>query len=102
MSRNLITPQWAEANGFTVDRHTYPHFAYKGDRFNPTESKLCYTDREAELIGAVVLGETVAATVIEFIRALSETPDAWRDLGLRLNDEVLAFRRAATSAKGGV
>lgn len=32
-----LTAREAEALGFTVDRHCYPWFAYKGPRFQPIE-----------------------------------------------------------------
>lgn len=46
----MKTPKQAEAEGYTIDRHTYPHFAYKGPRFRPTESFCVLTDREAYYI----------------------------------------------------
>lgn len=38
-----MTKAEAEARGFTVDTTCYPWFAYKGPRFEPTESALTYT-----------------------------------------------------------
>lgn len=36
--------------GYTIDDTRYPWVAYKGPRFNPTESHWCYTELESELI----------------------------------------------------
>lgn len=40
----------AQANGFIVDTHCYPHLGYKGERFRPTETCECYTKLETQLI----------------------------------------------------
>ncbi len=47
---NKITIAEAEAKGFTVDTHCYPHFGYKGSRFRPDESVDVYTELESNLI----------------------------------------------------
>jgi len=41
--------QQAESEGFTVDTHCYPWFAYKGPRFRPDESKSIRTDLECSV-----------------------------------------------------
>lgn len=38
------------AQGFDVDTSCYPWFAYKGERFRPTESHECFTALESDLI----------------------------------------------------
>lgn len=43
-----ITPQAAEAQGYTIDRTCYPWFAYKGLRFHPSVFAYCFTDLEVE------------------------------------------------------
>lgn len=45
-----IHPDDAKQQGFTVDSHCYPWYAYKGERFQPTEAKQCYTELESQLI----------------------------------------------------
>lgn len=41
----------AEKQGFTIDNHAAGRpFAYKGERFAPTESHECFTELESELI----------------------------------------------------
>jgi hypothetical protein len=50
-----LTKVEAEANGFTVDTHVYPWFAYKGPRFAPEARALCFTDAEAELASMLSL-----------------------------------------------
>lgn len=40
-------------DGFEVDTSCYPWIAYKGPRFQPTETKECLTDLEAELCDAL-------------------------------------------------
>lgn len=37
------TKEEAEAQGYTVDTHTYPWTAYKGPRFDPDERRLLRT-----------------------------------------------------------
>lgn len=49
----LITIEEARAQGFTVDTTVYPHVAYKGPRFNPTSTKHCLTELEAQLAKAL-------------------------------------------------
>ncbi len=39
-----VSAKTAERRGFTVDRHCYPWFAYKGPRFAPTETVLIRTE----------------------------------------------------------
>lgn len=43
----------AEREGYTVDTHVYPWLAYKGPRFNPTETKQIATDKESDLRNAL-------------------------------------------------
>jgi hypothetical protein len=43
----------AEAEGFVVDTHVYPWFAYKGPRFRPDASRDCLTDMEADMLAAL-------------------------------------------------
>lgn len=44
----------ARKQGFTIDMHAAGGpFAYKGARFNPTESRQCHTETESELIRVV-------------------------------------------------
>lgn len=50
---NRITIEEARAQGFTVDTTCYPHFAYKGARFQPEESRRVFTETEAELLAAL-------------------------------------------------
>jgi hypothetical protein len=45
-----ITIQQAEDHGYTVDTTCYPHIAYKGPRFNPTEIARVYTAIEAYML----------------------------------------------------
>ena len=47
-------PQCCRDAGFIIDEHCYPHLAYKGERFNPTEKKQVYTELESQLIIACV------------------------------------------------
>lgn len=51
-SGGRLTRSEAEAQGFTVDDRTYPHFRYKGPRFAPTETVEVYPDLEARLLEA--------------------------------------------------
>ena len=44
-----ITIQEAKEQGFIVDITCYPHIAYKGARFAPTEMINVYTEEEAKL-----------------------------------------------------
>jgi hypothetical protein len=48
-----ISRAYALANGYTIDDHTNPPTAYKGERFNPTVWTTTYTEREAILINAL-------------------------------------------------
>jgi hypothetical protein len=54
-SMKMLTPAQATAEGFTIDRHCYPWVAYKGSRFTPHEIRACFTDDEANLLGALKL-----------------------------------------------
>lgn len=48
-----ITIEQARKEGYTVDTHCYPYFAYKGARFSIEPSgdvRQCYTELEAELL----------------------------------------------------
>jgi hypothetical protein len=51
--RPKMTPEIAEREGYTIDRHCYPWLAYKGPRFKPEDSQFCYTDREAAMLKAL-------------------------------------------------
>lgn len=46
------------------------------------------------------IGEDMAKAALKFIRAVCDDED-WEDAGNRLNDLVLAFRRAARAKSGG-
>lgn len=43
-------PDDAREQGYVIDSCCYPWLAYKGGRFQPTESHECYTERESDLI----------------------------------------------------
>jgi len=45
-----ISRKEAEAEGYTVDTHCYPHIGYKGSRFDPTNIVLVYTPIEERLM----------------------------------------------------
>lgn len=53
MKDGKMTIEEAKLEGFTVDTTTYPHFAYKGARFNPDVAGLCYTALEGELLRTI-------------------------------------------------
>ncbi len=48
-----ISRAYALAQGYTIDDHTNPPTAYKGDRFNPMVRATTYTERETILIEAL-------------------------------------------------
>jgi hypothetical protein len=51
-----MTIKAAQAQGYTVDTHTYPHHAYKGPRFCLSEvrqTRPCFTELEAVLLNAL-------------------------------------------------
>lgn len=48
-----LHPDDAREAGLTVDEHVYPHFAYDGPRFAPTQGHDCYTELESALIRAL-------------------------------------------------
>jgi hypothetical protein len=50
MKRRRITEEEAKAQGFTIDSTTYPHFGYKGPRFDPTDYVYVFTPLEEELM----------------------------------------------------
>lgn len=47
----------AMQRGFTVDCTTYPHVAYHGPRFDPTEWHECMTEYESELLARLDIAE---------------------------------------------
>lgn len=53
MTTPRLTIAQAEAEGYTVDTHVYPPLAYKGPRFQTTETMTCFTSLEAQLIEAL-------------------------------------------------
>lgn len=53
MTTRFLSKAAAEAEGYTVDTHVYPWFAYKGPRFLPEVARYCLTDREAEMLAAL-------------------------------------------------
>ena len=57
----------AEAQGFTVDHHCYPHIAYKGARFKPTETHNVFTPLEAEALEVIKIAH-------QFLESL---PEGW-------------------------
>ncbi len=46
-------PDELKTRGFVIDDTVYPHFAYKGPRFAPTESQWCWTVLETKLERAI-------------------------------------------------
>lgn len=52
IKNDKMHPSDAREQGFTIDTHTYPWTAYKGERFAPTETHDCLTDLESTLIKA--------------------------------------------------
>lgn len=88
MTITAITATQAEAQGFTVDRHCYPWFAYKGPRFSPDETVEIIT--EAHVPGAgpstdlrvrcdgliAYWGDGVSPEATGFAEALQEALDA--------------------------
>ena len=48
-----LTMGQAVAQGFVVDCCVYPHFGYKGSRFNPTEAVKVFTALESAFIGTL-------------------------------------------------
>lgn len=72
-----ITRAKAIAKGFTVDDTCYPHLAYKGPRFAPTDYCRVVTDLEAELAAAlrpfVAWYQRPEGNIIAFIR-----PEEWK------------------------
>lgn len=80
------TADQAEADGFIVDRHTRPWFAYKGPRFAPTAAEDIATPADLnqedlnDLHGAIaeVLedGYDVASTIMDILAARGVVPPA--------------------------
>ena len=50
-----LTPDAAREAGFEIDTHCYPPIAYKGPRFQPTETRECFTELEADMLRALRL-----------------------------------------------
>lgn len=50
-------PLVARKEGYILDTHVYPWFAYKGMRFSPIEHVDCYTEDEAEFLEKIALLE---------------------------------------------
>lgn len=59
-----VTAGWARRHGFTVDSYCYPWLAYKGPRFNPTETRQCLTDSEAN--AWLLVAAAVVYALVEF------------------------------------
>ena len=70
MKRN---PNEMEAAGFTIDRHCYPWLAYKGERFRPTESHVCFTNEEVAQQGTFSLTQADAMALVASV----ESAEIW-------------------------
>ena len=98
MTTTTLTAAQAEAQGFTVDRHCYPWFAYKGPRFSPEETVEVITEAHVPGDGAStelrarcvelidIWGEGVSPEASGFAEELQEaldttTPVASEDTG---------------------
>lgn len=73
----MITIKQAKARGFAVDTTIYPHVAYKGPRFAPTEVEECMTEREAELLEQVHAIDRELETVRTGKRPEYKAPAEW-------------------------
>lgn len=81
MTRIFASKKKAEAEGFTVDTHVYPWFAYKGERFSPTEKAECLTDRESAMCASLVKIEALCRPGQEFNihSAIDAMCDVWNE-----------------------
>jgi len=63
----LLTKAEAVSFGYKVDTSTYPHYAYKGPRFQPKDNRLVMTDLEESLLCALRAISAPAAVAAQLI-----------------------------------
>src|SRR5690348_13069023 len=64
----MLTIKEAKEQGYIVDTNCYPHLAYKGERFNPSEKQHVMTEIESYWREYALKMETQRDLVIEALK----------------------------------